>query len=91
MLGSPPRTSAVSASKRLAQRLHINGNAIYHVGSTAFMAFLDGVEKNKADNSAWQVCVGGGCEVANYCGLGLAKGTTASLAASRSSAGRCLA
>lgn len=55
MLGSPPRTPAVSASKRLAQRLHINGNAIYHVGSTAFMAFLDGVEKNKADNSAWQV------------------------------------
>ena len=55
MLGSPPKTRAVPAAKPLAQRLHINGNAIYHVGSAQFMAFLQSVEGNTADGKPWQV------------------------------------
>lgn len=55
MLGSLPLTDAVPPSWRLAQRLHINGNAIYNVGSQPFISMLRAVEINAIDASQWQV------------------------------------
>lgn len=60
MLGSLPQTAAVPVDKRLAQRLHINGNALYHIGSTAFAAFLELVRTNTASPAPWQVRLGNG-------------------------------
>lgn len=57
MLGSVPLTSAVKPNVKLANRIHINGNALYHVGSAAFVDFLQRVRDNKAPVEAWQVCV----------------------------------
>lgn len=55
MLGSIPMTEAVTSDKKLAQRLHINGNALYHIGDQNFAAFLQEVENNNINPTLWQV------------------------------------
>ncbi|EDQ92313.1 uncharacterized protein MONBRDRAFT_21876 [Monosiga brevicollis MX1] len=54
VLGSYPRSQAVKGNRPLANRFHLNGNAIYHTGSASFQDFVQRVESNAAADQPFQ-------------------------------------
>ena len=55
MVGSIIRSQEMPSVRPLGDRFHLNGNALYHMGSAAFRQFVSAVQFDESDLKPYQV------------------------------------